>query len=242
MSQPTRTIIYTRVSTDKQAAEGVSLEAQRAKALAYAGLYDLEVVSSIEDAGHSAKTLTRPGLQRALAMLDRGEADALLVVKLDRLTRSVRDLDSLISRYFGREQGPALMSVSEQIDTRSAAGRLVLNVLAAVSQWEREAIGERTSTAMAHKRQEGGFVGGRLRYGWRAQNGRVVPHRTEQLTVARARELRAQGRTLTAVAYELEAEGLLSRSGKRFTPTQIRRFCVGRRDESKAGRPPIGGP
>jgi hypothetical protein len=83
-----------------------------------------------------------------------------------------------------------------------------------------------TSAAMSHRRQEGFFVGGRLRYGWQAVEGRVVPHSGEQMTVARARELRAQGQTLTAVASALEAEGLLSRSGRRFTPTQIRRFCL----------------
>src|SRR5216684_2636542 len=85
--------------------------------------------------------LDRPGLQRALAMLKAGEGEALLGVKLDRLTRSVVDLGTLVERYFVPGKA-ALLSVGEQIDTRSAAGRLVLNVLASVSQWEREAIGE----------------------------------------------------------------------------------------------------
>ena len=173
---PTRTIAYLRVSTDKQADRGVSLDAQRSKAKAYAELYDLELVEVIVDAGESAKSLDRPGLQRALAMLKKGEAEALLVVKLDRLTRSVVDLGSLVDRYFAPGKA-ALLSVGEQIDTRSAAGRLVLNVLASVSQWEREAIGERTATAMQHKAPRRGAwrrpppVPGRrsaARGGWRA--------------------------------------------------------------------------
>ncbi len=86
---PTRTIAYLRVSTDRQVDRGVSLDAQRAKVKAYAQLYDLELPEVIVDAGESAKSLGRPGLQRALAMLKAREADALLVVKLDRLTRSV---------------------------------------------------------------------------------------------------------------------------------------------------------
>jgi len=139
----TRTIVYCRVSLDKMAEKGVSLAAQQAKARAYAELYDLHVVDTIIDAGASAKTLARPGLERALGLLKTGKADALLVVKLDRLTRSVSDLGKLVEGYFGTGKW-ALLSVSEQIDTRSAAGRLVLNVLASVSQWEREAIGERT--------------------------------------------------------------------------------------------------
>jgi DNA invertase Pin-like site-specific DNA recombinase len=112
----------------------------------------------VVDAGESAKTLDRPGLQRALGTLKRGEADALLVVKLDRLTRSVVDLGSLVERYFAPGKA-ALLSVGEQIDTRSAAGRLVLNVLASVSQWEREAIAERTATAMQHKARQGEYAG-----------------------------------------------------------------------------------
>src|SRR2546430_8457594 len=90
--ESTRAIGYIRVSTDKQAEHGVSLDAQQAKLAAYAALYDLTLVEVIVDAGVSAKTLDRPGLQRALAMLRKGQVTALLVAKLDRLTRSVEDL------------------------------------------------------------------------------------------------------------------------------------------------------
>ena len=143
MATTTRAVAYVRVSTEKQADSGQSLEAQRAKLEAYATLYDLQLVEVVVDAGVSAKSLNRPGLERALAMLKSGKADALVVVKLDRLTRSVRDMGELVERYFKNGKA-ALLSVSEQIDTRSAGGQLVLNVLTSVSQWERQAIGERT--------------------------------------------------------------------------------------------------
>ena len=123
MNRKTRTVAYLRVSTEKQADHGVSLEAQRAKVAAYAQLYDLELVDIVVDAGASAKTLEREGLQRALAMLRAGRADALLVVKLDRLTRSVRDLGDMVEEYFASGRW-ALLSVGEQVDTRTAAGRL----------------------------------------------------------------------------------------------------------------------
>ncbi len=87
---PTKTIAYLRVSTDKQADRGGSLDAQRAKVAAYAELYDLELLEVIVDAGESAKSLERPGLKRPLGMLKAGEAEALPVVKLDRLTRRSR--------------------------------------------------------------------------------------------------------------------------------------------------------
>jgi site-specific DNA recombinase len=86
-------------------------------------------------------------------MLQAHEAEGLAVCKLDRLTRSVRDLGGLIEIYFSN--GIALLSVGEQIDTTTAAGRFMLNVLGSVAQWERETIGERTATALRHKRAKG---------------------------------------------------------------------------------------
>jgi DNA invertase Pin-like site-specific DNA recombinase len=220
----TRTIAYLRVSTEKQADRGVSLDAQRAKVEAYASLYDVELVEVIVDAGVSAKTLARPGLDRALAMLKSGKADALLVVKLDRLTRSVRDLGELVERHFAPGKA-ALLSVGEQIDTRSAAGRLVLNVLASVSQWEREAIGERTSVAMQHKAACGEYTGGEAPYGFAiGEDGKLITLEVEQKVIALACEYRAAGLSLRAVARRLDGLGFRSRTGRAFAAVQIQRM------------------
>lgn len=221
----TRTVAYIRVSTDKQADAGVSLEAQRAKAAAYASLYDLELVAVIVDAGESAKTLERPGLTRALAMLDKGQADAILVAKLDRLTRSVVDLGALIARYFAPGKA-ALLSVSENIDTRSAAGRLVLNILASVSQWEREAIGERTRDAMRHKQAQGEYIGGHAPYGFTLEDGALVPDAFEQNVIVQARELRAAGLSLAKVAAALDSRGIQARNGRPFAAQQVSRMLA----------------
>jgi site-specific DNA recombinase len=224
---PTKTVAYLRVSTEKQADRGVSLEAQRSKVAAYAELYDLELAETIVDAGESAKSLDRPGLQRALSMLKAGKADALLVVKLDRLTRSVVDLGTLVDRYFAPGKA-ALLSVGEQIDTRSAAGRLVLNVLASVSQWEREAIGERTATAMQHKASQGEYTGGQAPYGRRvgADGTRLEEEAQEAQARALARQLREQGLSLRAVAAELHRRGVRSRTGRGFAPVQVKRMVA----------------
>ena len=223
----TRAIAYIRVSTDKQAEHGVSLDAQRAKLEAYAALYELDLVAVEVDAGVSAKTLDRPALQRSLAMLRGGQADAILVVKLDRLTRSVRDLGDLVEGYFAVGKW-ALMSVGEQIDTRSAAGRLVLNVLASVAQWEREATGERTSAALRHKAAAGEFTGGELPYGSRlaADGVALEPEPAEAAVLAAARELRQAGLSLRAVAAELDKRGLRSRTGRVFAAPQIARMVA----------------
>lgn len=216
----TRVVAYIRVSTDKQADKGVSLDAQRAKVEAYAALHDLTMVDVIVET-ESAKSLERPGLQRALGMLG-ASADALLVVKLDRLTRSVRDLGHLVETYFA-SGAAALLSVAEHVDTRTASGRMVLNIMATISQWERETIGERTSVAMQHMRTRGEHTGGRAPYGHRvsADGVHLEADPAEQATIARASELHAQGLTLRAVAAALAAEGKLSRAATTFAPLAI---------------------
>lgn len=226
MTAPTRAVAYIRVSLAKQAAEGVSLAAQRRKVELYAELHGLDLVAVVEDAGASAKTLDRPGLSRALGMLDTGEADALVVVKLDRLTRSVVDLGHLIETRFGSSDGPALLSVAESIDTRSAAGRLVLNILASVSQWEREAIGERTATALAHKRANGEYTGGQTPHGYRVAPDGVALERNpaEERALALVRQLRADGMTVRAVREELNSRGVLNR-GRPWSLGAIGRLC-----------------
>jgi len=224
----TRTVAYLRVSTDKQAEHGVSLDAQRAKVDAYASLYDLDLVAVVVDAGESAKSLDRPGLGEALGMLRTGKAEALLVVKLDRLTRSVRDLCDLTDRYF-RDGKRALLSVSEQVDTRSASGRMVLNMLATIGQWERETIGERTAAAMQHKAKRGEYTGGEAPYGFaRTPYGDVLaPIEAEQSVIAAARDLRAAGLPLRKVAAALDARGYRSRSGRSFAAAHVARMVSG---------------
>ena len=142
-----RTIGYVRVSTDKQAEQGVSLEAQAEKIRAMALVHDAELLDIIVDGGESAKSLQRPGMARLLGMVDTRQVQAVIVAKLDRLTRSVKDLCELLERF--ERRGVALISVAESLDTGSAAGRLVINIMTAVSQWEREAIGERTRDALS---------------------------------------------------------------------------------------------
>lgn len=217
----TRAIGYVRVSTDEQAATGVSLAAQQDKLRAYCELYEIELAAVEVDAGLSAKSLDRPALQRALAALRRGDANALVVVKMDRLTRSVRDLADLLDEF--QDEKRALLSVNEQIDTRSASGRLVLRVMTSVAEWEREAIAERTATAMRHLADRGRYTGGRVPYGYElAEDGETLRLcASEQEVIATARRLRADGFSLRAIAEALAQGGRLSRTGKPFAVSAI---------------------
>lgn len=196
---------YARVSTEDQAEHGVSLAAQTERFRAYAVAHELELVG-IESDALSGKTTERPGLRRALARLGAG-ADGLLVAKLDRLTRSVKDLGYLLEEYFAGRF--VLLSVADSIDTRSAGGRLVLNIMASVAQWEREAISERTKSSLAHLRATGGGV-----------------PRVEGEAAEKIGELRAEGLSLRAIAAQLTADGVPTLNGGRWGPEVVRKVLA----------------
>jgi site-specific DNA recombinase len=165
-----KAIGYVRASTDRQAEQGVSLAAQEAKIRAMSTVQGGELF--IIDGGESAKNLNRPGLQRLLTSVNGVKVNAVIIAKLDRLTRSVKDLCSLLE--LSEKRGVALNSVAESLDTASAAGRLVITIMAAVNQWGRQAIGERTRDALRHKRTSAERVGN-IRFGFRlSPDGRHV--------------------------------------------------------------------
>jgi DNA invertase Pin-like site-specific DNA recombinase len=207
-----------RVSTEQQASGGHSLEAQQEKIAAYAKLYDLEIVAYEVDAGLSASSLERPGLQRALARLDTFECGTIIVSKLDRLTRSVRDLCILVDNYF-RDGTRNLVSLGDQVDTRSASGRMLLNILTSVSQGEREAAAARTATVMTRLRESGKYAGGFPPFGYTVdEDGSLIDNPGERLMIEEARRHRADGASLRAIS---KLVGLNPRNGKSFSASQI---------------------
>jgi site-specific DNA recombinase len=214
-----RVVGYVRVSTNEQATEGVSLAAQESKLRAYCTALDLELVAVVADAGVSAKSLAREGLSEALALLDSGAAEGLLVCKLDRLTRNVRDLGTLLDGYFATRFH--LLSVADAVDTRSAGGRLVLNILTSVAAWEREATAERTSAALRHKVANGEHVGA-PRLGVAVVDGALAEVAEERATVARILELRASGLSLREVARHLAEEGHQTKRGGAWAAATVR--------------------
>lgn len=207
-----RALEYVRVSTDKQADSGVSLAAQTEKVRAMAVVQGAELVDVVVDAAESAKSLNRPGMARLLSMADAGAVDAVIIAKLDRFTRSVVDLAELLKRFDRR--GVSLVSVADSLDTHSAAGRLVLNIMVSVSQWEREAIGERTRDAMRHKRQRGERVG-TVPFGYRAASDgvRLEPNPAEREILRHIHRLHVSGQSTRQIAAELNRLGYATRRG-----------------------------
>jgi DNA invertase Pin-like site-specific DNA recombinase len=218
-----RAVGYVRVSTDRQADQGSSLEAQEAKVRAMATVQGAELLEVIVDGGESAKSLDRRGLQRLLSLVSAGEVDAVIVAKLDRLTRSVKDLCSLLE-LFEREK-VAMISVAESLDTSSAAGRLVITIMGAVSQWEREAIGERTRDALCHKKMNGERVGN-IQFGYRlAPDGKHVEFDPgEQAVLSEIGRLRKRGYTLRGIAATLNGQARRTRRGTAWRHEHIARI------------------
>jgi len=203
---------YVRVSTEMQATDGVSLAAQEAKVRAWADLNGAASVEILTDAGLSGKRAdNRPGLRAALDAV--GNGDALVVYSLSRLARSTRDTIDIADEL--RKRGADLVSLSERIDTTTAAGEMVFQMLAVLAEFERKQIGERTRLALAHLRANRIKTGGDVPFGFRLLGGRLVRHDREQRAIALIHELREKGHSLRAIASELQAQGFRTKTGRR---------------------------
>src|SRR2546430_13386833 len=154
---PMRVLGYVRVSTDEQSTSGAGLEAQRQAIVAECERRGWQLVDMIEDAGFSAKDLKRPGVQEALRVLQSGEASALVVAKLDRLSRSMIDFTKVMAA--AQKQSWALVALDCAVDTTTPAGEAMANMLATFAQFERRLIGQRTREALAAKRASGVRLG-----------------------------------------------------------------------------------
>lgn len=185
--------------------------AQEAKLRAWADLNGAESVTIFTDAGLSGKRAdNRPALQDALNVV--GKGDALIVYSLSRLARSTKDTIT-IAEVLDR-RGADLVSLSEKIDTTTAAGKMVFRMLAVLSEFERDQVSERTRFALAHKRANGEKTGGDVPYGYGLEDGRLVPDAGEQKAIALIRELHAAGASLREIACRLEAEGYRTKTGR----------------------------
>ncbi len=222
-SEVARVVAYIRVSTEQQAVDGSSLDAQRAQLEAYAKAFGYEIVAWETDAGVSASSLDRPGLKAALACLESGSAEGLLVVKLDRLTRRLRDMVDLVDVYFKNRF--RLLSVAEHIDTGTAAGRMMLGLLTVVAEWEREAAAERTAMVMANMKAQGKFTGGWPPFGYKIdEDGALIRDEAEQQIMADAKELKSFGHSLREIAKRLPVN---PNTGKPYSASQISRMLDG---------------
>jgi DNA invertase Pin-like site-specific DNA recombinase len=202
-----RVIGYVRVSTEEQQRSGAGLAAQRKAILDECHRRGWELVDVIEDPGYSAKDMRRPGVKAALEALKRKQADALVVAKLDRLSRSMIDFTRVMAT--AQKQSWALVALDCAVYTTTPAGEAMAHVLATFAQFERRLIGQRTRDALAAKRAQGVRLG----------RPRVMSPRVRESIVA----WRERGMSLAEIARTLNAEEIpTAQGGSRWYPSTVR--------------------
>lgn len=211
---------YIRVSTEQQAGEGVSLEAQRAKIENWCRANDCELAEVFVDAGISGKSMEkRQGLQKALASA--GNGMALVVYSLSRLARSTKDTLAISERL--DKQGADLVSLSERIDTTGAAGKMMFRMLAVLAEFERDVVSERTTMALAHKKANGEKYAP-VPFGYREVEKRLEVVESEAKLVAEIHSRRQAGETLQSIADRLNSQGIEGKQGGKWYPSSVK--CI----------------
>ncbi len=214
-----RAVGYVRVSTDDQAQNGVSLEAQEVKIRAYCVAKDWELLNIIRDEGCSAKDLNRPGMQKIIEGAKTQLFDVVVTLKLDRLTRSVKDLGYLVEDVFNKYR-VAFSSLQDNFDTSTANGRMVMNILATIAQWERDIISERTRDAMQFMKQSLKLVGA-VPFGFDNGNGQLTPNPVEMKIAQDIVSLKQGGRSYQNISDHLNAQGTASKNGGNWYPKTV---------------------
>jgi site-specific DNA recombinase len=223
-----RIVGYSRVSTDAQANEGVSLDAQRVRLEAWCAMrgFPFEPADLFVDAGLSGKRSdNRPALRAALDTVCIS-GGVLVVYSLSRLARSVKDTLAIAERI--ERAGADLVSLSEQLDTTTASGKMLFRLLAVLAEFERDLISERTRAALNHKRGRSERIG-QVPYGSRLEpDGRtLVPDEAEHRVLASIRGMDAEGKSLRAIAAELDGRGVpTKRGGPAWAVSTIKRLIA----------------
>lgn len=216
-----KAIGYCRVSTEGQAQDGVSLDAQQARIRAWCEANGYVLIGLHVDAGLSGcRSDNRPGLQAALLVACKERA-ALIVYSLSRLARSTKDAIAISDRL--AKNGADLVSLSERIDTTTAAGKMVFRMLAVLAEFERDQVAERTKSALGHLRSQGKRISGRIPYGWDLSSDEqtLVPNPAEQEGLRFIQAQRASGHGRRKIAAALTTAGFPTKTGAPWSPQAV---------------------
>ncbi len=214
-----RVAIYARVSTEDQAKEGFSLDAQRERLRAFCQAQGWTVAKEYVDDGHTGRDTKRPAYQQMMA--ERDGWDKVLVVKMDRIHRNSRNFMEMMDDL--RRWGKDFVSATESLDTSTAMGRFVMDIIQRIAQLESEQIGERVYMGMAQKhRSAKGLLGFRRPYGYDYVGGRLRVNEREARVVRRIYREYAEGRTLHAIAAALNREGVPSHQQRTWSKSGLR--------------------
>lgn len=204
-------VAYVRVSTEEQGDSGAGLDAQRAAIEATCTARGWSLLGIEQDVASGKTRSRRPGLDRALAACERGDAAGVVVARLDRLTRSMLDFAKLLER--SQQKGWSVVALDLGVDTSTPSGRMMANVVATFAQYERELIGERTRVALAAKRAQG------------VQLGR--PRSLPDSVRSRIVRARRRGDTFARIADRLNRDGVpTAQGGACWYPATVRKVVM----------------
>ena len=242
-----KTGIYLRVSTEEQAKEGFSIHAQKEKLTAYANINDWEIYDFYIDDGISGKNITdRPSINRLIEDVKSGKVNNVLIYKLDRLTRSVKDLINLIELF--EEHNCSFNSVTEKLDTSNAVGRMFIKIIGIFAEFERENLAERVAFGYEQKTREGNYTNcnGVNGYDYIVGSGELVVNELEKDIVNRVFDLYLEGTSMLKIAKTFNQENVPSKRGGDWSQSTIKsiltnplyigkiRYGVGKKSQNKA--------
>jgi DNA invertase Pin-like site-specific DNA recombinase len=228
---PKRAVGYVRISKvkdeDENGSTDTSLETQEARIRAYCAAHGWTVVEVIVEPGRSAykaSRSTRPGFDRAMTLVETGAADVLVVWKLDRAARNTRDTLDLVDEL--RNRGAQFVSVTEQFDTTTPIGKVMLTLLAALAEMESATKSERVQEWQDHRRAAGGTPTGPRPFGYRRERNRLLIDKDEAKVVRDAVKRLLAGESLRSVAGRYDAAGVRGTNGGPLTPIRLRKTLL----------------
>lgn len=221
MSDKKRAALYARVSTEEQAKEGFSLDAQIESMRKYCDIQDLVVAEEYVDDGYSGKNTKRKSYQRMFSPIERKKWDVLVVLKMDRIHRNSKNFMIMMEDL--NKHGQSFISTYDKIDTTSATGRFVMDMIQRIAQLESEQIGERTYMGMKEKAVSGqGVLGFNPPFGYALEDSELIGIDDELEIVTRMFDNYLNDMTMDEIAYGLNKEGTLTRRGNPWNKFNIR--------------------
>jgi len=220
-----RVAVYIRVSTEEQAREGYSLDAQKQVLEDYCIAYDYEIVDFYIDDGYSGRNIRRPAYRRMMEEIS--EWDSILVLKMDRIHRNTRNFIEMMDIL--KKKNKNFISKQEKLDTKSAMGNFVMQLIQSIAQLESEQTGERTHDGMRQKASsldsnddQKRTMGFTPPFGYRLNEGRLVDDFDEQYVVSLIFDLYRSGETMDSICYSLNRQKLLTRKGNPWNKFNLR--------------------
>lgn len=210
--------IYTRVSTEDQAKEGFSLDAQLDKLRSYCKARDWEICREYIDDGYSGRYIKRPAYKKMMEEMD--QWDALLVIKMDRIHRNSKNFMLMMEHLKQKEK--EFVSMTESLDTSTAMGRFVMDIIQRIAQLESEQIGERVYVGMEQKaKTNGGVLGFNIPYGYDYKDGKLIIKTDEAKIVKEIFESYLDNKGLKKISDTLNKKNVNTKHGKTWAAQTI---------------------